>query len=90
MINNVYTFASWNINGWGGTNHASKVTIVERLGADMLLLVETWGKDNRAIELPGYVAFVNNRAFIHRSGFRNSGGVAILVKQNILEQFSIT
>ncbi len=51
----------------------------------MVLLLETWLKDDEQLNIDGYCWYGNNRSFMHKNAFRNSGGVGFLVKRTLID-----
>ncbi len=56
----------------------------------MLLLVETWSKNQDAIAIPGYITIGNNRTELHRRSRKGSGGIALLVKSELLTTYKVS
>ena len=80
---------SWNVNSWTVDNSAKRIEIIRSINPDIILLQETKLTGENKIELPGYVWFGNNRA-IKNTAKCGSGGVAILVKNSVKHDYSIT
>ena len=53
---------------------------------DVMALVETWLKGEEEIVVDGYRWFGRNRRSLHRKALRGSGGVGLLVREEVLER----
>ena len=56
---------------------------------DIIGLAETHLRDNNIPFIKGYSAFTHNRTQLHRRAKVGSGGVCVLIKLYILEQFTV-
>ena len=52
------------------------------------ILCETWLKEDQTVSLPRYSWFGQNRLRISQRAIRRSGGVGILVKSNLLQDYN--
>ena len=84
----------WNLNGWYENKTESKElkkNIIENIDSDVVGLCETHLKDNYSeINLPGYTWFGNNRCNLSNRAVRGSGGVGILLKNQLLKEYDAT
>ena len=64
-------------------------SIIKKSGCDIICLNETFLKRNETIIIEGYTSLCHNRKNINPKACRGSGGVAILVRTNILETYYI-
>ena len=56
---------------------------------DIIGLYEIYLRDNNIPFIKGYSAFTHNRTQLHRRAKVGSGGVCLLIKIYILEQFTV-
>ena len=52
------------------------------------ILCETWLKKDQTVSLPGYSWFGQSRLRISQRAIQGSGGVGILVKSNLLQDYN--
>ena len=78
-----------NVCGWTKDNHDLRAAIINATGADVISICETHLAGSDTIQLEGYSWLGFNRTDIHRNAPKASGGVGILVKQCISENFNI-
>ena len=64
--------------------------IICHLNYDIFCLCETHLKDNQSIKVENYRAYVHNRSNVHTRAKKGSGGVAILVKNGIMDVYDVT
>ena len=88
-----YKVLEWNLNGWFTQRSPHylqfKKDILAYLNADFLILPETHcNNPQQKIEIENYTIFQNNRLNTNNRS-RGSGGIAIAVKSNLLEQHVI-
>ena len=57
--------------------------------ADVIAVVETWLRGVEVIEVDGYRWVGWNRRGLHRKAVRGSGGVGLLIKEEVLESYTI-
>ena len=67
----------------------SRNGVLEYYGSDIMVVVETRLKDEEAIIYGGYKWYGNNRKKLKRGAVRGSGGVGVLVKEELLQVFTI-
>jgi hypothetical protein len=79
-----------NVCGWTTQNHNLRAGIINSIDADIVTVCETHLLGSNIIELEGFNWFGFNRPTIQRNAPKASGGVGILVKGWISEQFNIT
>ena len=83
-----YKIGEWNTNGFNSLsnpyNTIFKKTVISILNLDILILVETHCLQNDIIEVEDYKVIQYNRQNVSRNAIRGSGGVAILISNNIL------
>ena len=84
------TASSWNVNGWTDLNQCIRHRVIEYKNSDFYLLSETHLPKDGSITCPGYTSFVNNRQEQHVDAPSPSGGVAILIKNSVLDSYEIT
>ena len=89
----------WNVGGWrkkdgsdwnrmeGVLDMRAKVVDLYRPG--VIAVVETWLTGEEAIEVDGYARVGQNRKGLHRKVVRGSGGVGLLIKEEVLERYTI-
>ncbi len=53
------------------------------------MLCETWLRSDNTIDIPGYTCVTNSRGALHKNACVGSGGVAIMIKDILLRDFSI-
>ena len=54
-----------------------------------MAVVETWLRGEEVIEVDGYRWFGRNRKGLHRKAVRGSGGVGLLIREEVLEGYTI-
>ncbi len=77
-----------NVCGWTADNHNLREGIIRAIDADIISICETHLSRQNTINSDNYVWFGFNRADIHTSAPRASGGVGVLVKKWVTEQYS--
>ena len=75
------------MNGWTLENGSLRESIITNLDLDVVCLAETHLKEEKTVDCAGFKAFTNNRELTHKRAPKGSGGVAILVKENVLQQY---
>ena len=80
----------WNCNGWGREKRRDKALLLSNTNASVILLNETWLHGEEQIEIDNYVLYGNNRDKLHTQVCVGSGGVAILVNRDILNDYMVT
>ena len=53
----------------------------------MVTLVKTWLKGDEEVVVEGYKWFGNNRKHLHRKAVRGSGGVGVLIREEVLKRY---
>ena len=80
-------FMTWNLQGLVSSDGTNKLRIPEMLRImykfDFICLCETWQDNDDNISLHGYKQFTSHRSMKHKKARRSSGGVAVLVRNNI-------
>ena len=64
-------------------------SILDALDLDIIRLAETHLRRCKNIEFDGYTWFGNNRKDIHRKAPKGSGGVGVLIRNCVLNQFNV-
>ncbi len=80
----------WNVNGWTTNNSILRKEVIANLKSDIFCIVETHLTENSSITIGGYSTIIHNRSFKHKRAIRGSGGVAILIKDTILQSYKVT
>ena len=89
----------WNVCGWSGMNGGQLVRTVQEQDMraqvisyyrpDVLALAETWLKGNEVINVQGYKFFGHNRKQLNKKARRGSGGVGVLIRDDILNEHTV-
>ena len=88
----------WNVCGWFKDgrgmeqmreSHDMRAEVIDFYKPDMMALVETWLKGEEEIVVEGYRWFGRNRRNLHRNAVRGSGGVGLLVREEVLERYVV-
>ena len=88
----------WNVCGWckDGSNreemravHDVKTEVIDFYRPDVIALVETWLKGVEEIVVEGYRWFGCNRRTLHRKAVRGSGGVGVLIREEVLKLYAV-
>ena len=86
------TIATWNIEGLLTCNGTNKLEVpsVKRFvnKFDIMCLNETWQNTNEHLAFSGYTVFSSFRSRRHVNAKRNSGGVAVLIRNSIAKGVS--
>ena len=89
---NSLSILTWNLEGLITSDGTNKLrlpmvlNIVHRY--DIICLNETWQDNDNNTNLNGYKQYTSFRSFKHKNAKRNSGGVAVLIKNNIAKGVS--
>jgi len=85
-----HSIGAWNVCGWS-LDPANKLrsNVLKALELDIVCLSETFLRDERSINIEGYSWFRNNRQSISKRALWESGGVGVLVKQSVLNQYDV-
>ena len=89
----------WNVGGWGKKDGSDwnrmedvldmRAKVVDIYRPDVIAVVETWLRGEEVIEVDGYRWVGRNRRGLHRKAVRGSGGVGLLIKEEVLESYTI-
>ena len=89
----------WNVCGWsrkdGGDMSMMRMVndmreeVLDYYKPDILALVETWLKGREEIVVDGYKWFGCNRHTLHRKAVRGSGGVGVLIREEVLKEYTV-
>ena len=88
----------WNVCGWGRgggemekmrEGHDMRAKVIDFYKPDVVALVETWLRGEEEIAVEGYRWFGRNRRNLHRKAVRGSGGVGLLVREEVLEKWAV-
>ena len=80
---------TWNVNSWTKENCHLRESILLSLHADIIFLNETKLKGKEQIELKGYSWFGHNRQNQLKTAKSGSGGVGLLVREELLNDWYI-
>ena len=80
---------SWNINGWTDQNKNVRTNIIQALDCDIVCLCETHLKGDSELLIQGYKTFTHNRSEQHIRAKKNYGGIAILCKQSVFDNYKV-
>ena len=83
----------WNVNGLAAQTRADKIELLKKIDADIISLCETHLKDNdNNSDIFGheYQCFFHNRSLQNINARRTSGGVAVLVKKILFNEYHIS
>ena len=67
-----------------------KELIIKHLNLDIFALCETFLTGTNEVNIEGYKWFGNNRSMLHKKATRGSGGVGVLIKDDICNLFNVT
>ncbi|CAG2186252.1 unnamed protein product [Mytilus edulis] len=76
-----------NICGWTQNDKELRTVILKEVNADIFSICETHLKEIDEIEVDGYTWKGFNRQYIHRNAPKASGGVGLLIKNCIFEEY---
>jgi hypothetical protein len=62
---------------------------VHTLGVDFIGIGETHLRGDETLSIPGFKWFGQNRRIIHRRAPSGSGGIGLLIKESLLDVFSV-
>ena len=80
------------MRGWSlleGDNKSFRLNVLKSLDLDILCVCETFLRNTESINIEGYTCFNNNRASQNGNSRRGSGGVAVLIKTELLNVFNV-
>ena len=66
-----------------------RAKVLDHYKPDILALVETWRKGREEIVVDGYKWFGCNRHTLHRKAVRGSGGVGVLIREEVLKKYAV-
>ena len=69
--------------------HDMRTKVIDFYKPDVVALVETWLRGEEEIVVEGYRWFGRNRRNLHRKAVRGSGGVGLLVREEVLEKWAV-
>ena len=88
----------WNVGGWskkdgGGWDKMKepldmRARVVDIYRPDIMAVAETWLRGEEVIEVDGYRWFGRNRKGLHWKAVRGSGGVGLLIREEVLEGYA--
>jgi hypothetical protein len=81
--------AHLNVCGWTAENDNLRASIVRAIDADITSICESHLKDQNIIALDGYLWLGHNRTHLHRNAPKGSGGVGLLIKNWICEEYDV-
>ena len=61
--------------------------ILQEANSDIFCLIETHMENNQNLDCENYTVFQHKRTLRHRNAKKASGGVAVLIKEQLLEQY---
>jgi hypothetical protein len=76
--------------GWTTDNNELRINLVNGLNSDIISLCETHLGGNDVLLVPGYTWIGHNRQDIHVNAPKPSGGVGLLVKSWLYEEYEIS
>ena len=89
----------WNVCGWlrknGGQyeqlyeEYDMRSAVIGFYSPDVVAVVESWLKGEDELVVEGYKWLGNNRRNLHKNAVRGSGGVGILVREEVLKHCSV-
>ena len=80
----------WNVAGWGkGVNSTFRKSVIHNCNLDIVCLCEYHLMHDEVLSIEGYTWFGHNRLLISPNARKGSGGVGILVKEQLAQHFSI-
>ena len=69
--------------------HDARAEVINFYRPDVIALVETWLKGEEEIVVEGYRWFVCNRRTLHRKAVRGSGGVGVLIREEVMKEYAV-
>ena len=79
----------WNVNGWTISNQTLRQRLISSIASDVICLCETHLCDRDELFVEDYAWFGHNRQSRHVRSVRGSGGVGILIRNDLLTQFKV-
>jgi exonuclease III len=80
----------WNFNETKTDSKQLRKHIIENFDSDIFGLCETYLKNDNGMYMPGFTWYGNNRQHFSCRAVRGSGGVGILVKNELLNDYFAT
>ena len=77
------------MNSWTKNNGEARSILIDALDIDIILITETKLVNDETINLDGYSWYGFNRSFVKKTAKCGSGGVGILIRQNIIENYHV-
>ncbi|VDI45625.1 Hypothetical predicted protein [Mytilus galloprovincialis] len=80
----------WNARGWSlktNDNSQFRKLVLEYSNCDVFAVTETFLRRDENLEINGFKFYGNNRKNLNRNAIRGSGGVGLLVKLDLLDNF---
>ena len=90
MYENSLNIASWNVNGWANNNCELRECIIQKSDIDVLCVCETHLIGGNVINVEKYKWYGNNRVNQNIRSPKGSGGVGILVRKSIFENYNVS
>ena len=88
-----YRVGTWNVNGWYSFgNHSNtqfKIDLIKKVGFDVIMLTETFCRDDDVLTIPNFTVIQYNRKSVSHRANRGSGGCAIAITNDILNNHVI-
>ncbi|WAR21523.1 LOW QUALITY PROTEIN: hypothetical protein MAR_015497, partial [Mya arenaria] len=78
-----------NVCGWTKDNENLRIALLNYFDADIISVCETHLSDRNVLNVDGYSWFGFNRTEIHRNAPKASGGVGLLVKQSVVNEYDV-
>ena len=86
----VNTYIHLNIRGWGREHREAKRILLRHYDCDLISINETWFKeDNDDLGVTGYRWFGHNRQLLNERAIKGSGGVGVLVSNDIFSMYDV-
>ena len=93
ILRSNYRVGAWNINGWYSSgnqiNTQFKIDVIEKVGFDVIMLTETFCRDDDLFTIPNFTVVQYNRKSVSRRCIRGSGGCAIAINNDLLSNHVI-
>ena len=80
----------WNVNGWGANKHEGLAGAISFYEPSLALVSETWFLNAKTIpQVEGYEFLTRNCAELHRRARVGSGGIGLLVSEQLLKHYKM-
>ena len=93
ILKSSYRVGTWNVNGWysfgGHSNTQFKIDLIKKVGLDVIMLTETFCRDDDVLTIPNFTVIQYNRKSVSHRANRGSGGCAIAITNDILNNHVI-